>query len=241
MIRFFPFAFLGVMTLVWADSSWAQQKGTTGGPPPTKGQTPPATQGNQAATVQNPIHYGTMSQTPFFTNPAIQKQLQLTEPQMNQLKQSYGNFWAQYVKDQGAGQANTARSNMTAMTTNFNNQLLKAAQGTLDPTQFQRFRQLHWQGQGFSVFNDPSAIQQLNLSADQQTRIRAYAEQQSKTLNSVFGRSSADPQMAAKEYEKLRLQNDQFINSILSPQQQQALRSVLGEPYDFSPVGGIKK
>jgi hypothetical protein len=60
-------------------------------------------------------------------------------------------------------------------------------------------------------------------------------------LNIIFGSSSTDPQMAAKEYEKLRLQHDQYLNSLLTPQQQQELRSLLGGPYDFSPYAAIKK
>jgi Spy/CpxP family protein refolding chaperone len=264
MIRLVPFAFATIMTLIWADSSWAQQKGTTGGQPPTTGQTPPATQINPAgiqnsnqlvnpagiqtskqqvnpAGIQNPIHYGPMNQTPFFTNQGVQKQLKLTQPQMKQLQQSYGDFWGQYIKDQTAAQVNKGKSNTAEMATNFSNQMLRSAQGILDPTQYLRFRQLHWQGQGFNVFNDPTVIQSLKLTADQQTKIRAYAEQQNQSLNSIFGSSSTDPQVAAKEYEKLRLQHDQYLNSLLTPQQQQELRSLLGGPYDFSPYAAIKK
>jgi hypothetical protein len=255
MIRIVPFAVQSALVFLWAGSSLAQQQGTTGGQPPAKGQTPPAqtqppaTQGNQANqaiqgqpnTIQNPIHYGTMTQNPFFMNQGVQKQLNLNDPQMNQLKQNYGNYWNQYMKDLGAGQANKGKTNTGELTTNFNNQMLKTAQGVLSPTQFQRYRQLHWQAQGFNTFNDPTVIQQLNLSADQQAKIRAYSEQQNQKAGDIFGSSSADPQMAAKEYEKLRLQNDQYINSILTPQQQQTFRSLLGEPYDFTPNSGIKK
>jgi hypothetical protein len=254
MIRIVPIALQGALILLWAGSSQAQQQGTTGGQPPAKGQTPPAqtqppaTQANlanqakgQPNTIQNPIHYGTMTQTPFFINPGVQKQLNLTNPQMNQLKQNYGTYWEQYMKAQSAGQATKAKANLGELNTNFNTQMLKSAQGVLDPRQFQRYRQLHWQGQGFNTFNDPAVIQQLNLSADQQAKIRTYAEQQNQRLSGIFGSSSADPQAAAKQYEQLRLQNDQYINSVLTPQQQQTLRSLLGEPYDFTPTGTIKK
>jgi hypothetical protein len=258
MIRFAPFAFLGASILLWAGSSLAQQHGTPGGqaqtkgqppptqiqPPPTQTQ-PPATQAiqpqGQPSSFQNPIHYGAMTQTPFFSNTAIQQHLNLTAPQANQLNQNYGSQYMQYMKDLSAGQATQAKSNSAGITMNFNNQMLKSAQGVLDPTQFQRFRQLHWQGQGFNTFNDPTVIQQLNLTAAQQAKIQTYAQQQSPKANDIFASSSTNPQAAAQQYQALRSQNDQYINSVLTPEQQQTLRTLLGQPYDLAPVGGTKK
>jgi hypothetical protein len=257
MFHIQQFASVATLTVLLADPCAAQQ-GTTGGqgqvkgqPPPTQSQ-PPATQAiqpkaqqsnfqNSNSGFQNPIHFGTMTQTPFFSNSAVQQHLNLTAPQANQLQQTYGNYYMQYMKDLSAGQATQAQSNNPGLTTNLNNQMLKSAQGVLDPTQFQRFRQLHWQGQGFNTFNDPTVIQQLKLSADQQAKIRAYAEQQGPKATDIFAGSSTNPQTAAKQYEALRSQHDQYINSVLTPEQQQSLRTLLGEPYDLSPIGGTKK
>jgi hypothetical protein len=136
MIRSVPFVLQGILMILWAGPSFADQaKGGTqpptqgGGQPPTQGGAQPPTQGGtqpptqgggqpptqgqvgqgKAGIAQTGVYYGNMSQTPFFANPGVQKQLNLNDAQMNQLQQHYGTYFNQYQKDLSAGQANRAK------------------------------------------------------------------------------------------------------------------------------------
>ena len=236
-----------------------QQGGTTTGnqpplqgkqlPPNSAGQgaQPPANlglQGKQTPTNQSPngmLPNGNISMTPWFTDPGVQKHLGLTDAQMKQLKQAYGQNWNQYNKglasDQySKGLGTTGNQNNLGTVfggTDFNSQMLNSAQGVLNANQLQRFRQLQMQTQGLGVLNNAQVAKQLNLTADQSAKLNAFAQQQSKQMSGI---NMNDPQAAAKQYQTIRQQNDQFLNSLLNAQQQQTFRQLIGDPYTFTPI-----
>jgi hypothetical protein len=238
-----------------------QQGGTTGGTqPPVQGkQLPPNSAGQGAQppanlslqgkqTNQIPpgiLSNGTMSQTPWFNDPGVQKHLGLTDAQMNQLKQSYGQHYNQYTKglaDNSYSKGLGATGNQNNLGTvfggnDFNSQMLNSAQGVLNANQMQRFSQLHMQAQGLGAFNNAQVAKQLNLTADQTAKLNAFAQQQSQQMSGI---NMSDPQAAAKQYQTLRQQNDQFLNSLLNAQQQQTFRQLIGDPYNFTPITNPK-
>jgi hypothetical protein len=227
------------------------QPPATGGQPPAQIQPPPNIQGkgaqsqgtnNQGTTAQAQVgvgaqggfYQGTMGQTPWFNEPQAQQQLKLSDAQANQLRKAYAGYWSQYQQGLAANNGQQP-AKMGDLTNGFNNQLLQAAQGTLSPAQFQRFQQLHMQAQGFNYINNPQVQQQLNLTAAQRQKLSTFDEQHAQQFNDLNKMASTNAQEATKQYQTLRTQYNDMLNSTLTDQQRQVLRDLIGEPYNFSP------
>jgi len=184
-----------------------------------------------------PGFYG-YTQTPWFSTPGVQSQLNLTQQQQNQLNQAYGTQWNQYMgamndltnlNDQQRAQR------LQELSGNLNSEMMRSAQSTLSPEQFQRFQQLNLQHQGLNAFSNPDFQQSLKLNQDQINRIQGIQAQQNKTLAEIINQQATDPAAAANQFRTLRSQTNEQLNSILTPEQRQTLQQTWGNPYDFTP------
>jgi hypothetical protein len=256
-----------------AGQSQGQPPATKGQPPGTVGQSqiqppaiqPPTTQGQLPGTAgqsqSNPAKAGQggifqpqagqqggspsgVSQTPWFSDPGVQKHLNLTQEQSNQLTTSYGQSLNNYNMglqglDKLSDQQRAAR--MQELFNGFNKGVVDPAGTILNPQQLQRFNQLHLQNQGYGAFNNPEIQQKLKLTNDQSVNLRQYEQQYNQKVNDILKGAVTDPQGAAKQYEEFRRQNSEQINSMFTPQQVQMWREMTGDLYSFPPNQNGKK
>jgi len=186
---------------------------------------------------------GNISQTPFFTDPGVRRQLNLNSSQFNTLNGAYQNAYSRY--NQALNNLNS-NSNLTAdqraqqmqqLENQFNTQFGNTVNSTLTDTQAQnRFNQLNRQFQGFNAFNDPTIRQQLNLTSDQLSRIRQLSNdfrQQLQQFRRGAGNNLNNVDMTA--WNNVWSQYATQLNSVLTPQQQQTWSQLVGQPYTFSP------
>jgi len=212
--------------------------------PPTTGQQPPSQAGqsqNALGGIFHPANQpgnvpGNFRQTPFFSNPAVQLHLNLTPEQFNQLNKTYGQTWNNYNMglkglDKLSDQQRAAR--MQELSNGFNKGLFDPAGKILNAQQMQRFNQLHLQAQGYAAFNNPQIQQQLNLTVDQQAKLRQFGDQYNQNLNDIYKSAATDPQGARQRYEAFQRQNQVQLDAIFNPQQLQMWRSISGDPFMF--------
>ncbi len=179
-----------------------------------------------------------INQTPWFAQAGIQKGLNLTNEQMNQLNSAHNNAYNQYKSNYDKWNNMTpqqrAEQGINAPGT-YNNQMNQAVQSSLNPQQYQRYQQLQLQYQGLHAFSDPSVQQKLNLTPAQIQKLQTYQNDQTQRWNEVYKFSGSDPQRAKAGYQSLMAQNDLLMRSVLNPQQLNSWNEMVGAPYNFEP------
>jgi hypothetical protein len=230
------------------------QQPPAGQQPPTGNQPPPAQvqQGTlgtagifQPALVKTGAAPGNMSQTPWFSDPAVQKHLNLTPDQLGQLNKTYEKSWNDYnigLK----GLANLPEQQRAAQTqelsNGFNKGLLEPATGFLNAQQMERFNQLHLQAQGHGAFDNADVQQKLNLSTEQRGTLQQIGAQYSRTLNDAAKGFPTNTQDAQRRYAELHRQYQAQVDAVFNPQQRQLWRAMSGDPYPLPPdASQIKK
>jgi len=214
----------------------AGQAGTQGGQAGQAGQsgrtgTQAGQSGQSGQQGQGNFSYRGFGQNPWFSDPAVRKQLNLNDEQYNKLNQAYGQAWNQFRTGSGTSTGNDQQSQdrMNQNWGHFNSSVHKTANEILDPQSRGRFNQLWNQYRGYDVFNDPETKQKLNLTDEQMQKFRQASQDYYTQQNQ--GGTGAD---AERRWSEGRRKMGENINSILNEQQRQTWREMTGEPYNFS-------
>jgi hypothetical protein len=228
-----------------AQSAIPGQSGTSSTFAPSgqrQGQFTPGGQPAQGGPVQNFNNrslatFGRVGRVPFFNDPAIRQQLQLSQGQFDQLNRAYADAFTAYNRGfENLNQNLVAQERlrqMQALEGQFNQQFGAALDSTLtDPRIRTRFNQLQSQFQGFGALNNPDFAQSLQLTAGQQQRLRLMANQWNQQMERLLRRNDNDPRLD-DEFQELQLQARQQIESVLNPQQMQVWPQLVGPFYDF--------
>lgn len=227
MNRFATFVWAGLATLVACGLLEAQQQGQA-----QKGQS-----GNTAGQKGGS---GAISQTPWFGDQGIRKQLNLNDEQFNRLNKAYGEAWGGYQK--GMKQLGTdlndadRRQRTGALETNFYKSFSSGANDVFtDPAQRQRFNQLSLQYRGYGALSDPMVQEKLNLTSEQRQKLEQFNREWTTQMNDVNRAYQTDREDGTRRFTEMRKQMNERINSLLNPQQQQTWRQLTGDSYDFQP------
>jgi hypothetical protein len=184
------------------------------------------------------FYYGNLPQSGWFNNQGVQRQLNPNNNQLNALNQTYGQYWNQYrgeLNKLGNPTGQNWNNGVQGVWSNYNNQMLNAAQGALSEEQFQRFQQLSLQHQGMFAFTNPAIQDKLNLTPQQRTDISNYLQQQYAKEAEIYKNYANNPQGGAQTYQAFRQQTNTDINGMLTPQQQQTWSGMVGDQYQFGP------
>jgi hypothetical protein len=232
MVRFAKIAVAGLMSVVMVGPVWGQAGGA--------GQAGAGAQASGAATTggRATIGMGNINQTPWFSNQGIRSQLNLNDQQFNALNKAYGQAYTNYSSNLGQlGNTLTPQERaqkMQDLRANFDQSFTTATQKYItDPRQQQRYHQLYTQYQGYDALTNPQIQQKLNLTDQQRQQLQQFGSTYNQQLNTLQQNSQANPQATANQFNTLRQQANQNINSILTPQQQQNWRQMTGDPYNF--------
>jgi hypothetical protein len=194
----------------------------------------------------NTGNFASVSQTPFFANPNVQRQLNLNSNQLNTLNTAYQNAFTRY--NQALNTLNN-NPNLTAEQRAMQMQQLEAQFnanfGASLNTAFpnaqarNRFDQLNRQFNSFNAFNDPAIRRDLNLTQDQLQQLRTLANDWRQQLQQ-FRRGAGNNinnLSAEQQVQWNQLQNSFMtqLNGVLTPQQQQLYTQMIGQPFMFPP------
>jgi len=210
------------------------QTGQTGGQTGQTGQTGGQT-GQQG---QGGFTYRGFSQTPFFSDPSVRKQLNLNDEQYNKLNQAYGQAWNQFQS--GSSQLNNLPEQQRSQRMNqnwgqFNSTVHKTANDILDPQSRGRFNQLWNQYRGYETFNDPEIQQKLNLTDEQRQKFQQASQDYYNQSQNTSGLSQ---EQLGQRWTQGRQKMNENINNILNEQQRQTWRTMTGDPYQFQYQSG---
>jgi len=243
MYRIVKFASLGVCATLLTGFVFAQNQQQN----QQKGQQQNQTQQNQSGTAgqttgQRGGYHGAFGQTPWFADQSVRQQLKFDDNQFNKLNKSYGESWQRYQNQMSelnknkdltdAQRAQRMSDLQREFGTNFSsttNQIIT------DPSQRERYNQMYWQYLGYDAFNDPMVQQKLNLTDEQKQKLGQYSREWSTQMNDYSRGYATDREGTSKKFNESRKQANERINSILTKEQQQSWRQMVGDPYNFEP------
>jgi hypothetical protein len=205
----------------------------TGGNVPGQGQL------GSAPFPNNDYNFTGPRQIPFFTDPAVRRQLALNQNQFNRLNQAHQDAFMQF--NQGVGRLGSnltpqqRMQQMQLLENQFNQQFGQTLDTTFTDPRFRtRFNQLNWQFQPFDAFREPMVRQQLQLTPQQQRQMRTLAAQWRQQMQRMRrAGNDIDPTLADEQFAQMQAQFQQQMDQLLTPQQRQSWNQLIGERFTF--------
>lgn len=178
-----------------------------------------------------------VNRRPFFSDPGVQRQLNMNQQQFNTLNRSYQDAYNQYSQNLRGLNANMPEQQRLAQMQKFENQFRadfgRSLESTIsDPRARARYDQLNRQYMGFSSFNDPAIQQQLNLTPKQRLQVQQMANDWRNQLQQARRNGT---QLTQQQWEQMWTQNWDQLNGVFTPEQQQTWAQLTGQRYAFGP------
>lgn len=167
--------------------------------------------------------------------PEVQKELNLSEQQLQQIQQ---------LMTQQREQMQPLMQQMRNATPEQRQKLMEqvmqkwdeALGKVLQPSQKARLRELQLQAQGPSALARPDVAKELNLSEEQRKKIgdilAQYGQKQMQLWQQGRG-PNVDRQALMQEVQQLRQQMDKELLAVLTAQQQEQWKKMHGKPFEF--------
>jgi Spy/CpxP family protein refolding chaperone len=174
--------------------------------------------------------------------PEVQKELNITEQQMQQI----GQLMAQQRE-----QMQALMQQMRDATPEQRQQLMQQAMQKWDegigkilqPAQKTRLRELQLQAEGASALARPDVAKELNLSEDQRKKIgditTQYRQKQMQLWQQGRG-PGVDRQAMFQQMQQLRQQMDKELLAVLTTQQLEQWKKMQGKPFQFPRGPGMR-
>jgi WD40 repeat protein/tetratricopeptide (TPR) repeat protein len=186
-----------------------------------------------------------------FRDPAVLKELAISDAQRLQLDELFASYMQQ-MREYFASRRQLEPSDPSAdgselvepLTSprDVIEKLAAELSSVLTPEQTHRLQQLRWQSAGDRAILDATLREQLELTDDQRTKIDAVdgaaAEKRKALPASPNGLTFEDRRKALDEMRNLNTESAKQILEVLTDEQKQQLKSLLGEPFDLLQLRG---
>jgi Spy/CpxP family protein refolding chaperone len=191
-------------------------------------------------------------------NPSVQKELNLSEDQIQKIKDV-----TQSIRDKHKDESDAVRNLQGDERREKNQELRKkisdetnqALAGILKPEQSKRLKEITLQQRSAQAFNDPEVQKGLNLTDDQKDKIKTINEDAAKDMRELFpqgGRQGAggggggvvDPAVFKERMTKMaaiRKETMDKVTSVLTEDQKKTWKEMTGQPFEVkyeAPQGG---
>lgn len=211
--------------------------------PPGTAPTSPGTAPGTGGTTSRPASPSTggMANTlpsPLFRQPDVGRNLNLTDRQITQLNAMTDRMQARFQADlDRLGRLSDAdrATRVQEMNRQFTNDWVAGAREFMTAAQLNRYQQLQLQFGRFNSLADPTVQRQLNLTADQQTRLRDAMTWSDDQMRQILQTGVSDRDRALRQYGDYNRAYQDRLNTILSADQRQQWREMTGEPFTFQP------
>ena len=103
------------------------------------------------------------------------------------------------------------------------------------PEQLERLRQIGLQQQGIQAFSDPSFIEKIGLTKEQQDKIRKNQEEMFSKLSEMGreAREGGDREAMASKWREMRDKNFEDAKAVLTADQKKKYEEMLGKPFEM--------
>ncbi|MCX7992622.1 MAG: hypothetical protein N2651_03015 [Fimbriimonadales bacterium] len=158
--------------------------------------------------------------------PDVQRELNLTEQQKNQIRQMQEN-------------QRTAMEELRNLPPDQRRQKMQELREKNDPTkvlnetQKKRLRELELQALGPSAFLQDDVANELKLTQEQRSKLQGIVMQQMQQLREQFQGGGFGQGQGAQQMQQLRDQMEKQMLEVLTPAQRQQWQQMQGKPFQF--------
>jgi Spy/CpxP family protein refolding chaperone len=190
------------------------------------------------------------------TNASVQKELNLSEDQIQKIKDLNQSINDKYRDEREAVrklEGDERREKFQELNKKIAGESNKAVAEVLKPEQAKRFKEITLQQRGAQAFNDEEVQKALNLTEDQKEKIKTINEDARKEMGELFpqggrrgggGGAPPDPSVFKERMTKmntLRKETMEKAASVLTDDQKKAWKEMTGAPFEVKfefPPGG---
>jgi hypothetical protein len=182
-------------------------------------------------------------------NVGVQQELKLDKEQVEKAKVAVGKVREQHSADRAKLQdlsQEERREKSTAINQAVSHETMQALAEVLKPEQIKRFKQIDLQRRGAEAFSEPAVQKALQLTGAQKekiTTIAADAAQQRRELfqgagNQGQGGANRGGEEAQQKLTALRKATVEKVAAVLTDEQKQTWKGMIGQPFEVQFQGG---
>jgi Spy/CpxP family protein refolding chaperone len=112
----------------------------------------------------------------------------------------------------------------------------KRVNAILNTDQQKRFKEISLQQQGYSALAMPDVQADLKLTDDQKSKIKEILQHQGEAQREIFQNAQGDREAARSKMEALRKETDDKIAALLTDDQKNQWKAMLGTPFKLEPA-----
>ena len=176
---------------------------------------------------------GGMAGPGLVSNPAVAKELKLTEEQTEKAKGFTEEFRAKGTEMMSElegmeGAERTMKHNAAGM---------KEVAAMLKPDQEKRFKQIVFQARGVDVLSDPEIAKSLKVTSEQKDKVKNLLEAQQSEMREARTSAGSDRNVMMEKTNAIRKETTAKAMALMSPEQMTMYKEMAGEPFTVPPMG----
>ncbi|MCC6125316.1 MAG: hypothetical protein IT426_10165 [Pirellulales bacterium] len=187
--------------------------------------------------------------TMLLMNEAVQKEIELTADQKEQL-QKLSTETRDAMRARMGDMQNLSQEERRAKMQEMRKEMEEAAaktqkkvEGILLPHQLKRIKEISLQMQGLRALANPEVVKELGLTEEQQAKIKSINEESMKAMQEMFQggfRNLSDEERTAarEKMDKSRKDIETKLTDVLTAEQKEKLEKMKGEKFDTSTLRG---
>lgn len=114
---------------------------------------------------------------------------------------------------------------------------MKQVNAILNTDQQKRFKEISLQQQGYSALAQPAVADELKLTDDQKSKLKDILQKQQESMREIFQSAGGDRAAAQEKMQTLRKETDDKIAALLTDDQKNQWKAMLGSPFKLEPAG----
>jgi len=181
--------------------------------------------------------------TMLLQNEGVQKELKLSEDQIQKIKDVSEKTREKYREQfeslrSSSSDQSEQREKMQALFRTASEETAKELAGILKPEQDKRLKQIGLQQRGVQAFQDPEVEKELKLTDDQKESIRTIAQDAAQEMREAFQGAQGNFQELREKGAALRKESMNKAMAVLTDEQKKTWKSLTGEPFELRFQGG---
>jgi ribosome recycling factor len=181
--------------------------------------------------------FGQMGIGQLLMNKSVQEELKLDKESIEKITAAIGKV-REDMKDDLAKlrEQDTPREERQAINKKLTEATTKAVADLVKPEQMTRVKQIQLQVQGLNAFNNPEVQKAVNLTDDQKEDIKKVNDEAGQKVRELFQDAQGDQDKIREMRTKITAmtkENMEKVTKSLKPEQQKALKELLGAPFEL--------
>ncbi len=169
-------------------------------------------------------------------NPAVQKELKLSDEQTEKAKsfaEEFRNAARESMSQLEGLEGEERYKKQQELSKSHNASGMKEVEAMLKPEQTKRFKQIVFQARGIDNLTDPEVAKALKVTDEQAEKVKALMDDQRGQTREAMQASNGDRQAAAEKFVAIRKETNAKAMALMSADQKMMYKEMAGEPFEM--------